>query len=140
MRTFTRPPLPTRTTLVVSTIAVGLLTNVGCGATNSNNAWKGELHEYLSQKAVAEADNMTGTLDEACPMFALFGLDTPEAVGNFMFAFEEDDLFDPDTTVGEVRSANLGGDVPDVLPDHVTMRDLAEEAGAWFLDRCDIDY
>lgn len=111
-----------------------------CGAATSNVSWQESLRESLDK----EFETLSSQeLADACLGFAMFDLDTPAEIGAIVFAFDETGEL-PEGNVTVAEWAEEGGadldDLPfDIDPD-LTVREVANEAGAYMLDQCGVDY
>lgn len=145
IRTFTRRPLPTKATLIASSLAVAAVTLTGCGAVDTVareavqqvDPWEDSLREYLDEEFVGTSD---AEMAEACMGLAIMGLDQPEEIGAVLFAFDDAGDLPPASTTMEEFAEQENMPLPLDLPRDLTVREVANEAGAYMLDLCGIDY
>jgi hypothetical protein len=136
------------TRTIAQAAAVGLtlgLALTGCGAADTVareavqqvNPWQDELRMYLDEEF---ADKTDAEIAEGCLGISMLGLDSPAQIGALVFAFDEKgELPDADVTLEE-WAASEGDELPLTLPADLTVREVANEAGAYLLDLCGVDY
>lgn len=118
-------------------VASSALFLAGCAGVANASDWREDFRDAMEQE-MPEAE-----LRQACAGLTLLGIDTPEAMGAMILSFDEEgEIPDLDLTVAEW--AEVEGESLDTLPfdvpDHVTVRDVLHEVGAYMLDTCGVDY
>lgn len=116
---------------IVAAILVVGMSMSGCG---SSQTWQESLVEEFD-KQFTQSD-----IDDICAGFALFGINTPEQAGAIILGFDEGELPPSNTTVAEWVTAEGGSldNIPgDLNPEKVTVKDLANEIGAYLITRCE---
>lgn len=137
-----------RAKLVAGTLGVAVATTLtGCGAADTAartavqavTPWQDTMREYLDEE-FADGGMTDSEVGEFCLGISMFGIDTPEQVGAMIFAFDEDGELPPASlTLGEWAEQE-GETLPLDLPKDVTVREVADEAGAYLLDLCGVDF